>query len=293
MRSMFCTNPQENVYQVGYDFSSLEAGIEGHYCWKYDSDKKTYCKSLLQEKPNDVHTITATKISEIIQKAFPRASAKSVKYGCTYGAQAIKVGKIIGSDEATGAKVYEAFWEAAKPLALLKADLTSQWEKTGKKYVVGLDGRKIPTRAAHSIINSLFQSGGVICAKRVMVEAWRQYKKRGWDVDFFRVDWTKIPYIQQLIPYHDESQMELSKCLVKWKKFTSMDEAKTFKASQKAEGIYWSEATHEKEDGSVFLGYSEATQILWDCVNKVSKDLKLNVPLAIEFVFGLNWRDCH
>lgn len=293
MRAMFGVDIESDTYQVGYDFSSLEAGIEGHFCWKYDQDDKAYCKSLLQEKPNDVHTLTANKISGIISKSFPRSSAKSVKYGVSYGAQPAKVAKIIGSDLHTGSLVFDAFWEAAKPLALLKEDLTRQWEKTGKKYVVGLDGRKIPTRAAHSIINSLFQSGGVICAKRVMVEAWRQYKKHGWDIDFFRVDWTKTPYIQQLIPYHDESQMELSKCLVKWKRFATPEEAKTFKTEQKAQGVYWSEATHAREDGSVFLGYSETTQILWQCVNKVSKDLKLNVPLAIEFVFGLNWRDCH
>lgn len=212
---------------------------------------------------------------------------------CSYGAQPPKVAKIIGSDLSTGSAVFDAFWEAAKPLALLKEDLTKQWEKTGKKYIIGLDGRKIPTRAAHSIINSLFQSGGAISAKRVMVEAWRQFKKRGWDLDFFRHNWLESAFVQQMIAMHDEAQAEVSKSLVKWKKFSTVDDAKAFKAEQKSLGIYWSEATHAREDGSVFLGYSDVTQILWDCVNKVSKDLKLKVPLAIEFVFGMNWADCH
>lgn len=200
MRSLFGVD--DLVYQLGYDFASLEAGIEAHYCFKYDEESKPYCNSLLQEKPNDVHTMTANKISEAIGKAFPRSSAKAVKYGCTYGAQAAKVAKTIGADLATGEMVFDAFWEAAKPLQRLKDDLTRSWEKTGKKFVVGLDGRKIPTRAAHSILNSLFQSGGVIAAKRVMVESYRRFKAKGLIVDFFREDWTKRDYVQQLIAYH-------------------------------------------------------------------------------------------
>lgn len=91
----------------------------------------------------------------------------------------------------------------------------------------------------------------------------------------------------------DEAQNELSKGLVKWQKFATKAEAKAYQAEQKAQGIYWSEPTHERPDGSVFLGYSDVSQIIWDSVNKVSKDLKLNVPLAIEFVYGKNWNDCH
>ena len=292
MRALFGVSPDDFVYQVGYDFASLEAGIESHYCWKYDlEDGKPYCNSLLQEKPHDVHTITATKISELINKAFPRSSAKAVKYASTYGAQAAKIAKTIGADLELGHLVFDAFWEAAKPLARLKEDLTKQWELTGKKYVVGLDGRKIPTRAAHSILNSLFQSGGVICAKRVMVEAWRIFKKKGWDVDFFREDWRMKEFVQQLIAYHDEAQAELSKTLVKWAKFDSEVEAKAFISEQKQLGVYYGQPS--EKGGKFYVGYSEVTQIIWDCVNKVSGDLKLNVPLAIEFVFGLSWADCH
>lgn len=293
MRSQFCVNPEESVYQLGYDFSSLEAGMEAHFCWEFDKKDKPYCKSLLQTKPNDVHTLTAAKITELINKPFLRDVAKAVKYGCSYGAQPAKVSKIIGSDLHTGEIVFDAFWEAAKPLAKLKEDLTKKWELTGKKYIIGLDGRKIPTRAAHSIINSLFQSGGAISAKRVMVEAWREFKKRGWDVDFFRQNWLEQEYVQQMIAMHDEAQCEVSKTLVKWKKFKTEEDAKAFKKEEKEKGVYWSEPTHPKEDGTVFIAYSEVTQVLWDCVNKVSKDLKLNVPLAIEFIYERDWGACH
>jgi hypothetical protein len=96
-----------------------------------------------------------------------------------------------------------------------------------------------------------------------------------------------------MIAYHDEAQAEVSRSLVKWKKFATEDEAKVFQKEQKALGVYWSEPVHSEGKEGVFLAYSDATQIVWESVNKVSKDLKLNVPLAIEFVYGTDWAGCH
>jgi hypothetical protein len=83
MRALFMADTNV-AWQLGYDFSSLEARIEGHYCWPHESDpEKGYCVSLIQEKPNDVHTLMAKKISEIIASDFGRTPAKNVKYGLT------------------------------------------------------------------------------------------------------------------------------------------------------------------------------------------------------------------
>lgn len=121
---------------------------------------------------------------------------------CTYGAQAAKVAKTIGSDLYTGQIVFDAFWEAAKPLALLKERLHDFWVKTGKKYILGIDGRKVPTRSPHAILNSLFQSGGVICAKRAMVIYDDLIEEEGLAVDFFVDDWKNKSFVQQMIAYH-------------------------------------------------------------------------------------------
>lgn len=200
MRAMFGVD-RDKFFQMGYDFDSLEAREEASYCWKYDSDKD-YCNSLLQDKPNDVHTKMAEKISAIIQRDFGRAPAKSVKYGATYGAQGAKIAKTIGCDLKTGDQIFSAFWEAAAPLNALKLKLAAYWESTGKKFVLGLDGRKVPTRSAHAILNSLFQSAGVICAKRAMVIHDRLLKKNNLSVDFFKDDWKSRTFCQQLIAYH-------------------------------------------------------------------------------------------
>lgn len=201
MRGLFGVD--EDFYQIGYDFDSLEARKEAHYCWRYEAEPREYCNSLTMEKPFDVHTIMAQKISAIIGREFKRSPAKNVKYGCTYGAQASKVAKTIGSDLHTGEIVFDAFWQAAAPLAMLKERLQKYWETHGgKKFILGLDGRKVPTRSAHAILNSLFQSGGVICAKRAMVLHDKKLKEAGLSVDFFVDDWKNMAFAQQLIAYH-------------------------------------------------------------------------------------------
>lgn len=73
----------DGYFQIGYDFDSLEARIESAYCWQYDADSKEYCKSLMMDKPFDVHTKMAQAISEIIGRQFGRSPAKNVKYGLT------------------------------------------------------------------------------------------------------------------------------------------------------------------------------------------------------------------
>lgn len=189
--------------QIGYDFSSLEARIEGHYCWDYDDRNKEYCKSLLLEKPNDTHSKMAERVSSILGREFGRTPAKSVRYGCSYGAQPPKVAKTIGCPLKEGEIVFNAFWELAWPLAKLKKALTEYWKTVGgKKFIKGIDGRKVPTRAEHAIINTLFQSAGVICAKYTMIVHDRLLKKEGLLVDFFKDDWKGKDFCQQMIAYH-------------------------------------------------------------------------------------------
>lgn len=285
MRAMFGVD--EGFYQIGYDFDSLEAREEASYCWRYDEDKE-YCKSLTEEKPNDVHTKMAEKISAIIDKEFKRGPAKSVKYGATYGAQAAKIAKTIGSDLETGQVVFDAFWEAAMPLNMLKQNLAKYWETTGgKKFILGIDGRKVPTRSAHAILNSLFQSAGVICAKKAMVIHDRLLKENNLSVDFFVEDWQNMAFCQQMIAYHDESQLEISKALVEFKKFSSEEEAKTFKDQDKT----WSEVIHS--DRGWFRAYCRAGELATQAVLEAGKFYNLNVDLTAGYIIGRNWKECH
>jgi hypothetical protein len=201
MRSMFGVDKATH-YQLAYDFNSLEAVIESHYVYKYAGGKE-YGVSLTAAKPNDCHSVLARKITEMLGKPFPRGTAKNVKYGCSYNAQAARLAKTIGCDLATATLVFDAFWEQAAPLKELKEKMQQYWETTGnKKFLLGLDGRKLPVRSKGNVVNTAFQSAGVICAKRAMVIHDRKLRAEGYIVDFWRDDWKNSQYVQQMIAYH-------------------------------------------------------------------------------------------
>lgn len=257
-------------------------------CWKYDETKE-YCNSLVLEKPFDVHTLTAKKISEILGKPFGRSPAKSTKYCCTYGGRPMRVAMTIGSDFTTGKQVYDAFWLAADPLRQLGESLKKYWETMGgKKFVLGIDGRKVPTRSASALVNSLLQSAGVICAKWTMVLHDRKLAAKGLTVDFFRDNWKNKSYINQMVAMHDEAQMEVSKGLIEWKIFKEEDEAIAFK---KSSSDNWSEVGHI--GGKWFVGKSVISDLLLEAVDETTAKLKLNIPLGVEFIYGDSWATCH
>lgn len=313
MRNLFGVEVPK-YFQIGYDFDSLEAKIESHYCWRYEPEPHEYCNALLLEKPNDVHTMMAKRITETIGRKFERSPAKSVKYGITYGAQADKVAKTIGSDKFTGQLVFDAFWEAAFPLARLKERLNDFWVKTGKQYVLGIDGRKVPTRSAHAILNSLFQSGGVICAKRAMVIYDDMIEEEGLSVDFFKDDWKNKDFVQQMIAYHDEAQLEVSRNLVEfkwfspeslgWKKVDDPEEQKKIDKEclakveewkhnkEKETGQIWANI-HESPKGGWFTAYSRAGELAVLAVTKAGEFYNLNVQLTAGYDVGNSWASCH
>lgn len=429
-------------YQLGYDFSSLEARIEAHFCYPFERDiAKSYCNSLLLEKPHDVHTMMAKKISEIIGREFTRSPAKSVKYACvgldtdfltlekgyvkfndleigdklstysirdgynqpdivmakhllhnkdlyayytedgsvyfectedhrwmfqtengfvlkelnkakkseylvllangysikvgklkkkflyngdvccittgnstfymrqenpetgdkftyttgncTYGAQAKKVAQTIGESESVGKIVVDAFWNVAEPLKLLKESLNKEWELTGKRFIVGIDGRKVPTRSPHAILNSKFQNGGVICAKRTMVLHDYYIKQAGLGIDFFKDDWKNSIYSQQLIAYHDEAQMEISKSLVKFKMFETEEQAQEFKDIElKENNRIWSDISHAPK-GGYYVAYTVIGELMAKAVDRTWQEYGMNVPLTAGYIIGRNWAECH
>jgi DNA polymerase I-like protein with 3'-5' exonuclease and polymerase domains len=288
MRSLFGVDLSAGMVQLGYDFASLESRIQAHYTWRYDEEDKAYCNSLIQEKPNDIHSITAKKVSAAIGQEFGRTPAKNVAYACAYGARPARVAKTVGCSLELGERIFNAFWDAAKPLALLNENLKKYWTSTGgKKFILGIDGRKIPTRSESALINSLFQSAGVICAKKTMVLHDRLLRQNGLIVDFWRDDWKNAVFAQQLIAMHDEAQLETAKSLVKWKMFKTEGDAKDWKS--KNEG--WSAIGHSER--GYYVAKSIVTDLVEAAVTATSEHFGLKVPLAVEYIAGRNWAECH
>lgn len=289
MRGLFGVD--DGFYQLGYDFDSLEAKIEADGVYRYEGGKE-YGYSLTAEKPNDCHSVLARRLTEILGTPFPRGSAKPVKYGCSYGAQAPRVAKTIGCDLKTGEVVFNVFWEQAKPLLLLKDKMLSYWETAGKKtFLLGLDGRKLPVRSKGNLVNTRFQSSGVICAKKAMVLHDQYMREEGLTVDFFKDDWKSAKFCQQMIAYHDEAQLEISKELVKFRMASSEEEMIKIKEEVQANGSVWSDIS--KSDKGWYIAWCRAGELAAKAVKDSGDYYGLNVELTAGYIIGRSWAECH
>jgi len=162
MRSLFIA--QEGNVLVGGDACALEACMEGHYTYRYDGGK--YARELLD---GDVHSKNAALFFPEVQstdidfKKY-RSKSKNGKYALTYGCSPPKLAATLQCDKSQSEALYESFWNGNPSLKDLRDNVTRFWETHGdKKWVLGLDGRKIFSRSKHSLINVIFQSAGAIC----------------------------------------------------------------------------------------------------------------------------------
>ena len=119
------------------------------------------------------HTINANKLG------ITRDNAKSFSYACMYGAQPEKLSKMLRIPLKEAERLYEAYWNAVPALKELKERVEAFWKKTGKQYILGIDGRKLYVRSQHSLINLLFQSAGAICVKYTLVGINRRLEELG------------------------------------------------------------------------------------------------------------------
>lgn len=172
MRQLITARPGRTL--VGYDASGIEARAEAHWCYQFPNGKE-YAATLVEK---DVHIETVRSVfyekvahldgTDRWNKDDPemkpwRNKAKGVKYSIGFGAGAVKVASILGISKSEAEDVLERYWAGAQPAADLKKKLTQFWETTGeKKWIKGVDGRRIRTRSEHALINSLFQSTGAI-----------------------------------------------------------------------------------------------------------------------------------
>lgn len=277
LRSLFGSGP--NGLQFGYDFSSLENRIQGSYVYKYEGGPEL-ADTLIAEKPNDLHTLTGKKLG------ISRVDAKSVVYALLYGASANKIAKMLSIPLDEAKTICDNFWNSVPPLKQLKENLERHWETNSKVWIKGIDGRKIFTRSKHSLLNSLFQSGGVICAKYVNIYSMQILEEKGHKIDCFESQVS----VNEMIAYHDECQLFIDKSLVKFEKFQSEDKAKEFVENWKGNQL---SAIAEGANGFYITYPNDVSQAINDSIRKVETELKLSVPLGFEYIVHKNWYGCH
>ncbi|CAH7774591.1 Phage DNA-directed DNA polymerase (EC [Escherichia phage vB_Eco_Titus] len=199
--------------QVGVDASGLELRCLGHFMARYDDG--AYIDVILN---GDIHwqnciaaglhpNVPRDKHNEAHEAA--RNNAKTFIYGFLYGAGAAKIGEIVGKfgeeGKKAGKELIESFLNetpAIKALREAVADTLiadAKWVngeqqiKWKRKWIRGMDGRKVHVRSPHAALNTLLQSAGaLICKKWVVVLVQMLEDKgyvHGWDGDFALMGW--------------------------------------------------------------------------------------------------------
>jgi hypothetical protein len=115
----------------------------------------------------------------------------------------------------------------------------------------------------------------------------RKLREHGMIVDFFVDDWKNSDFCQQMIAYHDEAQLELTKGLVKFKMFKTEDEAKEFRKNNPT----WGEVSHT--DKGYYSAYSLAGVLAVESVVEAGRYYNLNVDLSAGYIIHKNWYGCH
>ena len=145
---------------VGVDASGLELRMLAHYM-----NDKEYTHEIIN---GDIHT--ANQMAAGLRS---RDESKTFIYAFIYGAGSKKIGNIIGGSEADGNRVKEKFLRATPSLRSLREKVDGV-AKSNRRWLKGLDGRKIIIRHPHAALNSLLQGAGS-CVMKVALTLLDQY----------------------------------------------------------------------------------------------------------------------
>ena len=134
---------------VGVDASGLELRMLAHYM-----NDERYTHEVVN---GDIHTANQTAAG-----LESRDKAKTFIYAFIYGAGSKKIGSIIGGSERDGERIKEKFLRATPSLRSLREKVE---RIASRRWVRGLDQRKIIIRYPHAALNTLLQGAGATVMK--------------------------------------------------------------------------------------------------------------------------------
>jgi len=134
---------------VGVDASGLELRMLAHYM-----NDERYTHEVVN---GDIH-----RANQAAAGLESRDKAKTFIYAFIYGAGSKKIGSIIGGSERDGERAKEKFLRATPSLRSLREKVERVAQR---RWVRGLDQRKIIIRHPHAALNTLLQGAGAIVMK--------------------------------------------------------------------------------------------------------------------------------
>ena len=178
-----CWIVDEGNVLLGVDASGLELRMLAHYM-----DDETYIKEILD---GDIHTA-----NQKAAKLKSRNQAKTFIYALMYGAGDEKLGKVVEGNTSDGRRAREYFFDNNPAFKSLRDRVT---RAANKKFLKGLDGRKLFIRNNHAALNTLLQGAGAIVMKK------------GLEILSNRLNLSNTPH-KFVANIHDEWQIEVSEC---------------------------------------------------------------------------------
>jgi len=292
----------EGKYQVGIDGSNLEGMIAAWGAYEFDGGE--YLRIM---ESGDAHARNAKAYSIAAGVEVTRNGGKGVTYGIMYGAQAAKISAMLGISLEKAQAVIDAFWDSNFGLKGRREALEKFWEATGKRFIYGIDGRKIWTRSKHSLLNAYQQNGGASLFDLVGILFHYAIKNNGMYDDGVR----------RTIYYHAEYQIEVPEKYKKKFYFDTLEEADSFVKEFKAQGKHLDGHKHFKvrkdenkkevldengnpvrdpvlnADGKIEIIYCPVGELVVKCIEKAAKMQGSPVHITGEYLTGYNWADCH
>ena len=174
-------NPQTHSL-VGTDASGLELR-----CLAHVMEDKEFTNELLH---GDIHTRNM-KMAGITD----RDQAKTFIYAWLFGAQAYKIGQIVGVNKVQAQILINRFLENMPALEKVRNDISEEAEGG---VIQGVDGRSLHIRSPHSALNTLIQGAGAVVCKDWVVRMTQLVQRSGLDVKL-------------VASIHDEYQFEVGK----------------------------------------------------------------------------------
>jgi len=148
-----CWIVEDNNILLGVDASGLEIRMLAHYM-----NDEEYTNEILN---GDIHTA-----NQELARLESRDTAKTFIYALMYGAGDEKLGKVVGGSTADGKRARQYFFDNKPSFKSLRDRVQ---RASAKKYLKGLDGRKLYVRNQHSALNTLLQGAGAIVMKKALV----------------------------------------------------------------------------------------------------------------------------
>lgn len=189
-RSLFVA--PDGMQMVGCDASGLELRMLASYMARYD--RGNYAHEILT---GDIHTR-----NQIAAGLPTRNDAKTFIYAKLYGAGDEKLGSIVAPDASPsvqkrkGKELQRKFDKAIPALKRLTEDVQAAASK--RKYLFGIDGRRLNIRSQHSALNTLLQSAGAVMMKYATVILHKLAKEEGY---ILGADYVEVLHV------HDEFQL--------------------------------------------------------------------------------------